>query len=196
MEVSLAESLALAEKLGRIFDAIGARYAVGGSVASSLHGYPRSTLDVDMVAALRSHHVPGLVDALSEGFYLSEAAIRSAVGQRASFNVVELATMLKVDIFVAGEVGLGELERAIAVETPDGHRFLVVSAEDIVVQKLRWFRLGGETSERQWRDLVGVLEVQGEGIDREALRERSLAVGVSDLLERALQTATPGGSRE
>ncbi len=191
MEWSLAESLALSDRLGRIFDALRVPYAVGGSVASSLHGFPRSTMDVDLVAAIETRHVDPFVTALGEDFYASSEAIRDAVGRSDSFNVIELRTMLKADIFVVRERAAEELARAIDVRTEDGHRFRVVSAEDIVAEKLRWYRLGGEISERQWSDVLGVIEVQGGALDRMALATRCADLGVSDLLERALR-ARPG----
>lgn len=61
--------------------------------------------------------------------------------------------------------------------------------EDILLQKLRWFRLGGETSDRQWRDVVGIVRVQGPSLDRRYLRDQAPALGVADLLDRALELA-------
>lgn len=192
MEWTLAESLALADRLARTFESLGVPYAVGGSVASSVHGFPRSTMDVDLVAALRESHVSSFVAHLGDDFYYSEEAIRDAIARRDCFNVIELRTMLKADVFVARDDAHGELRRAREIETEDGHRFAVVTAEDIVAEKLRWFRLGGETSQRQWQDLLGVIEVQGGALDRAALRARCASMGVEDLLDRALaESGTP-----
>ena len=62
------------------------------------------------------------------------------------------------------------------------------SPEDTVLAKLEWFRLGGETSERQWWDVVGILRVT-EGADHAYLRRWAAALSVADLLERALADA-------
>ncbi|MGH7551712.1 MAG: hypothetical protein ACREMQ_01625, partial [Longimicrobiales bacterium] len=87
--------------VAEIFERLGITYAVGGSLASSLHGIPRSTQDVDLVAEIRLEHVPDLVAAFRDTFYLDEDAIREAIEHRASFNLIHLRTLFKVDVFVA-----------------------------------------------------------------------------------------------
>lgn len=62
--------------------------------------------------------------------------------------------------------------------------------EDIVLAKLDWFRLGGEVSERQWRDILGVLKTQREALDVDYLRQWAQLLGVADLMERALGELT------
>jgi hypothetical protein len=169
---------------------LGVPYVVAGSLASSLHGLPRSTADVDIVAALRVEHASLLATALGESFYVDADMIRDAVIRRSEFNVIHLATMFKVDIFVPAldAVSRGELARgtAVLVDAAQGRTLRVASPEDTVVQKLSWYRRGGEISERQWRDVIGVLGVQGKKIDVDYLRATADALGVRDLLERAL----------
>jgi hypothetical protein len=65
--------------------------------------------------------------------------------------------------------------------------------EDILLQKLRWYRLGGGVSDRQWRDITAIVRVQGNRLDRDYLAEGAGILGVSDLLERALAADSPGG---
>ena len=81
-------------------EALGVRYRVGGSVASSALGVPRSTLDVDVACELRQQHVSALVAALIADYYIDEDMIRDAITRESCFNVIHLATMLKVDLFV------------------------------------------------------------------------------------------------
>ena len=89
------------------------RYAVGGSLASSLHGVMRSTLDVDIVADMNFEHIPLLVAELSKEFYADEEMMRDAVEHRSSFNLIHYETAFKVDIFIprprAGELDLDYL---------------------------------------------------------------------------------------
>ena len=172
-----------------VLDALGATYYVGGSIASALHGVPRTSVDVDLVVALRDDHVSGFTRALERDYYLDEARIRDAVQRRRSFNVIHLATMLKVDIFVAKErpFDAEALRRASphAVSAGSGDAFRVASAEDILLAKLEWYRAGGETSERQWTDVLGLLRVQEDRLDRAYILHWASVLGVLDLLERA-----------
>jgi hypothetical protein len=75
----------------------------------------------------------------------------------------------------------------------DPDRFLYFyTAEDILLQKLRWYRLGGEVSDRQWRDVLGIVLVQGPALDEGSLRDGACTLGVADLLERALDEPRRG----
>jgi hypothetical protein len=172
------------------FEQLGIPYLVGGSLASSLHGIPRATQDVDIVARLTQRDVPVLVSALREKFYLDDETIREAVEQRGSFNLIHLGTFLKVDIFVAkdDEASRAQLERRQRYEIEgDSPRALVVaSPEDVVAHKLYWYRLGDGVSERQWSDAIGVLRVAAGRLDLEYLRHTAALFGVEDLLERML----------
>ncbi len=181
-------------ELGRL----GVAHVVVGSLASSLHGLPRATNDVDVLAALRPEHVEPLVRALGPAFYIDADMIRDAIRRRAEFNVIHLATMFKVDVFIPAldPVSSNQLARGVLV-VADAERNLVLriaSAEDTVAHKLAWFRRGGETSDRQWQDVVGVLKVQGSRLDLDYLAETTQALGVVDLLARAREEAagSPG----
>lgn len=175
-------------------DGLGVEYVVAGSLASSLHGIPRATQDVDIVARLRSAHIEPFVVALRSSFYLDEDAIRTAVEERGSFNVISLSSFFKADIFVAkeGEATQLELERGQRITLGNPPRELrVATAEDVIAQKLFWFSLGDEVSERQWGDAIGVLKVAGPTIDLPYLRRVSSLLGVEGLLERALDAVSP-----
>ena len=175
------------------FDALGARYFLGGSVASSAHGVARASLDADVIVELEPFHIEDLARRLAGDYYTPIDQMRTAAAERRSFNLIHLATMFKIDVFVSKgrPFDRAAVERARPQTMGDEARdvrFFVASAEDTVLAKLEWFRLGGETSERQWWDIVGVLRV-GADADRTYLRQWSAALGVSDLLERALADA-------
>jgi hypothetical protein len=162
-------------------------WLVGGSIASSLLGEPRATADVDLVADLRGRHVGPLFIALVDAFYIDESAASAAVRTRGAFNVIQLASMTKVDIYCSADEPLGreELSRRIFVEL-EGERVPCASAEDIILQKLLWFVAGGRVSDRQWRDVRGVIRVQGAALDRAYLERHAANRGLTDLLGQAL----------
>ncbi len=93
-------------EVARVFDALGVRYAVGGSLASGVFGEPRSTIDADLVAELKPRHIDPLVAELSPQFYVPLERLRSAVRDRQSVNLIDQDTAVKVDVFVAGRTPL------------------------------------------------------------------------------------------
>ncbi|MBI3922634.1 MAG: hypothetical protein HY318_14525 [Armatimonadetes bacterium] len=173
-------------------------YLIGGSLASAVHGVLRATHDADLVADLRPQHVEPLVEALGGAFYVEAGAIREAIGQQISFNVIHLETMFKVDVFVKRVRPFDEAQfqrRASHLIDADTDRTgYVASAEDTILTKLEWYRMGGEVSDRQWGDVLGVLKTQGENLDMEYLRKWATALGVEDLMEKALSQAQVGTS--
>lgn len=180
-------------RVAEILEGLGVPYLVGGSIASSIFGEPRSTDDVDIVADLYLEHVHPLVSAMEGEFYIDEGTVHKAVQDRASFNVIHLETVQKVDIFVLRDHPLSQEEmrrrrQLVVTQAPEQSLYLA-TAEDIILQKLDWYRLGGGISDRQWRDVLGVLKVQVGRLDRAYLRHWADSLGLADLLERALREA-------
>lgn len=172
------------------FEALGIEYEIGGSVASSVHGVPRSSVDIDILAALRVDHARELFQKLVDEYYVSETRVADAIERESSFNVIHLETMLKVDIFVARANAFrrSSLQRRELQALTDERSFFVTTAEDIVLHKLNWYRQGGEVSNQQWLDVVGVLKVQ-TNLDTDYLRDWANRLHVTDLLERAMSEA-------
>jgi hypothetical protein len=172
---------------------LGVRHFVGGSIASSAHGVARASVDGDVVAELSRAHVDAFVDALRASYYVPEARVRDAVARRASFNVIHLDTMLKIDVFVSRDRPFDrrafERSRPASIEGLGEMPLPVSSAEDIILAKLEWYRRGNEASERQWTDVMGVLQASGEILDQDYLEAGSVELGLRDLLERALVEA-------
>jgi len=169
---------------------IGILYAVGGSLASSVHGVMRSTLDVDIVADMRLEHIQPLVAALSKEFYADDEMMSDAIEHQSSFNLIHYETAFKVDVFIRKSRAFDQMQlerrRKSVIATDPEQSVYVTSPEDVILSKLEWYRLGGEVSERQWRDTLGVLKTRAGELDLNYLHKWAQELKVTDLLERAL----------
>ncbi len=167
-------------------------YLVGGSVASSIHGITRPTMDADIVADLKPDQVDEFVSLLKADFYADGPTIRDALTRGRSFNLIHYATTFKIDIFPLrndpysrASFARRRFEQSKSFG-PNPIECAVATAEDTVLRKLEWYRAGGESSERQWNDLRGVLKVSGSWLDREYMHHWARYLKVNDLLDRLL----------
>jgi len=186
-----SEALQVTLLVTNILDELNIPYVIGGSMASIIHGMLRTTMDVDIVADIQQEQAQDFLAGLKNAFYADEAMILQAIQRRSSFNLIHLTTMFKVDIFIpkARPFDQQQLNRRISerIAEDSDESIWVLSAEDIVLAKLDWFRLGGEVSERQWRDILGVLKTQQSDLDIEYLKQWAAQLGVTQLMERALE---------
>lgn len=195
--MSSSDIIQATRPLIQLLDQHAIRYYIGGSVASSAHGLPRTTIDVDIVVELTHAHVEIMVDTLQGSFYIDGEMIRIAIDNETSFNIIHLETFIKLDIFVMKSTPYDQMimQRTTTgtLASDDADELIVrfSSPEDTILHKLYWFRLGGEQSERQWRDLIGVMKVQTDNLDRDYMQQWARQLGVSDLLERALDEVPP-----
>lgn len=172
------------------FEQLGIAYYIGGSVASTIYGIPRTTLDADIIAEIRSEHAHPLVLQLQDQYYIDEDAVKDAIRHRFSFNAIHLATMLKIDVYLPKVRPFDqEIRHRARQKLLDEHTFYFASPEDTILTKLEWYRMGGEVSERQWNDLLGVLKLQGTSLDFAYLQRWAISLNVADLLARAYEDA-------
>lgn len=166
-------------------------YALGGSIASSLHGIDRYTRDADITVEPFSGKENQFANAFGPEYYVSLSAIQEAIRNRSSFNLINTSTGFKIDIFVRKDDPFEQsaMRRRVTLELPErpSQPIFLHSPEDIVLFKLKWFRLGDETSEQQLRDVIGVLKVQAGKLDDAYLDHWANELGVSDLLTRVRQ---------
>lgn len=171
-------------------DRLEIRYAVGGSMASSLRGNYRQTNDIDILVEMPLVQVGEFAAQLGPDFYADASQMEEAFRRGRPCNVIHQKSAFKFDLFPAtGAFEKSELDRrrfdSISVFGPE-IEFAVTSTEDILLAKLRWYRMTGGTSEQQWRDVTGIVAVQGDRLDRAYLDRWATELGVADLLERLL----------
>jgi hypothetical protein len=189
----MTELQAVLQRVAAVLDELGIAFATAGSLASSRHGIARATRDIDLLVRVTEPQIPALIRRLrEESFYADEEMAREAVRRGTSFNVIYQPTVYKVDLFVAAdEFAQQQLERRM-FDTVDDVPVPITSAEDTIVAKLNWYRIGGESSTQQWRDICGILAMQRGAVDLAYIRKWTDRFGVTDLLERALIAAETG----
>ncbi len=184
-----AEPLGITLLVIDAFEKINIPYFIGGSLASALYGSARSTLDADLVADIKPEQVKALVVIFERDFYINEGMILDAIYHQSSFNIIHLASMFKVDVFIPKNRRFDRMQfqrrRLEALENNPQLQVFVTTAEDIILAKLEWYRMGGEISDRQWRDILGVIKVQSGKLDLNYLQYWSIELKISDLLQKA-----------
>jgi hypothetical protein len=191
-EIMLGDPIALALTMAAIFEQLNIDYYVGGSVASSLWGENRATLDLDLVADLKTEQIPDFLQAIQTDFYVSETAIQEAILHQNSFNLIHFQTNEKIDIFIHSTQPLAQIEmqrrQKITVDT-EGKQIYLSTAEDIILQKLIWYELSNRIGDRQWRDILGVLKTQTKRLDFAYLKQWAEHENLTDLLNEAFLVA-------
>jgi len=175
------------------FEKMSIPYYIGGSIASSVYGMARATMDVDVIADLKVTHIPRLKQILKNEYYIDEDMIADAIRTNSSFNLIHLETMIKIDVFIHKEDPYAEMalqrKRKDTLEELANVEFYFSSPEDIIIAKLQWYKIGGFVSERQWLDVIGVIKVQGDLLDKKYLKRWSQKLGLSSLLKDAFEAA-------
>jgi hypothetical protein len=179
--------------LAAVLERLGIPYVIGGSIASSARGEYRATAHVDILAAIAARHTEQLARELGPDWYAEPEQMRVAIAAHRAFNVIHMKLGVKVDVFPATE-GFHEaqLERATRMTLrflDDSTQYTVATAEDILLARLRWFKDGGETSERQWRDIAGIVAAS-PSLEMDYLNRWAASLGVTELLARALKENT------
>ena len=191
----MSDQWAAFDRLLTALDQLGILYAVGGSLASSVHGVPRATVDVDLVVELPESKIEPLVEDLKTEFFAEADSVRDAVRSGRSFNLIHYKSAYKFDLFPLPDDPYyrTEFDRRFEVDfSVTGNkspRFWVVTAEDIVLTKLVWYQKGGEVSTRQWNDLRGILRLRSQELDWAYLRHWATYLRIDELLNRLLDDA-------
>ncbi len=190
----LPEPMAVTFKVTLALEKLDIPYFISGSLASTLYGMVRTTQDSDIVADMQAEQIQPFVSSLENEFFIDDQMIAEAIQYHTNFNIIHRESMFKVDVFIPRPrpYHQSQLERAqrqsFTADPEVSARF--ASAEDTILSKLEWYRLGGEVSERQWRDVLGILRTRAEALDLDYLRKWGKELKVSDLLEQLLEESS------
>jgi hypothetical protein len=185
------EPIEVTLKVTAVFEQLGVPYLISGSLASTLYGMIRTTQDSDIVAEMQLEHLQPFILALQDEFYVDAEMIAESIQRHSSFNIIHRESMFKVDVFIPRPRPFlqSQLSRAqrqtFRFESEISARF--ASPEDTILAKLEWYRLGGEVSERQWRDILGILKTRAGELSLPYLQHWAAELNLTSLLERALK---------
>jgi hypothetical protein len=177
------------------FESRGIAYRVVGSMASIAYGENRFTNDVDIVADLRPEHVDDLCAFFrAPDYYVARHAVEDAIRRGFQFNIIHIPAGLKIDVMLPKrtEYGVLEQQRAQRLTDPDGLSAMFASPEDVILNKLLFFQLGG--SEKHLRDISGILKVKADVVNRGYITEWALKLGVAEewtLVQKRVDESSP-----
>ena len=166
---------------------------VGGSVASSIWGEPRFTNDVDFMVRI-SDDGTCLVSELQNRFAAEANAVdeaQSLASWPRSFQAIHEESVFKVYVFLMDDSPFArwETETAKRLDIFGGVVALVLAPEAIALEKLRWYELSNRASDRQWNDIVKLIETQGEGFGSQEFLRWGRELGLTELAREALAEA-------
>jgi hypothetical protein len=172
----------------------GIAYMLTGSFASVFYGSPRSTQDIDLVIAANRAQLQTFVESLSRSKYYVEAdAALEALKRESLFNIIDLKTSWKIDIIIRKSRAFSQEEFGRRrLSNLEGMSLYVASAEDIILAKLEWAKLG--KSNRQIEDAAGILKMRIDSLDRSYVDKWVRELGVTKEWGEALRLADPPDS--
>lgn len=187
----IQDSITLAGELHQILESVNIPYYVSGGVASSIHGEPRSTRDLDLVMEIQADQINLLVTTLeAAGYYCPAGAVEDLqLGREGMLNITHTETIANADLYImrTSDFATSQMTRRRLLDVQGMPAFWVISPEDLVLQKLAWGR--GSQSQKQWRDVLGILKLQAENLDYEYFAQWADNLGLTDFLSQAFSEA-------
>lgn len=183
----------LLRKLANELEKLGITYLVTGSMATIAYGEPRFTNDIDVVVDLKANDVSAFCDAFpNPDFYLPRDYVADSVRRQFQFNILHPASGLKIDVMIPSnsEFDRSRLQRGMRLGEDTGSPAWFASPEDVIIKKLEYFREGG--SEKHVRDILGVLRIQAEKIDRDYITKWVVQLGLTEQWDMMLERLAMG----
>lgn len=183
----------VARLLHPIFEQLAIPYYITGGVAASMYGDPRSTRDMDLVIEAQRSDIPKLASSLEQaGFYCPPGALEEIIGGVGNtLSITHMERLLNADIVLSADTDFERSKMARRqIEMIDEAGTLqvwVIAPEDLILAKLQWGR--GKQSEKQWRDVLGILKVQIDSLDYSYLAEWAEKLGFLESLQQAFVEA-------
>jgi len=187
----IQDSIALAGELHQLLTSINIPYYVSGGVASSIHGEPRSSRDLDLVIEIQLDQIDLLVDILKTGYYFLYGGVEGIkLGRERMLNITHTEAIANADLYITdtSPFAISQMQRRLLLDLEGIPKFWLASPEDIILQKLRW---GKDTqSEKQWRDVLGILKLQASSLDQKYLAQWAKHLDLSETLTNALNAVS------
>jgi hypothetical protein len=185
----IQDSTGLAAILHRILTTLEVPYYITGGVAAIAYGEPRTTRDIDIVMDIAPTDIDRLVAALeAEGFYVPGVEdVRS--GKMTSLGITHMESISRADLVLTrtNDFDLMKFQRIRPIDIPGVGTFNFVSPEDLILAKLLWGQQS--QSEKQWRDVLGVLKVQEDSLDFDYLTQWAAQLDLVDVVQQAIAAA-------
>jgi hypothetical protein len=182
----IQDSISLAIQLQTIFADLEIPHYITGGVAAATYGEPRTTRDLDMVITLSLDRLDIMVQRLeNEGFYVSGVEdLRS--GRLQTLGITHQETIARADLMLAGNSSFEQeqFSRRRALKIPSRGTLYLASPEDLILNKLRWREQS--QSEKQWRDILGILKVQDQTLDLDYLTQQANTLEIANALRQAM----------
>jgi hypothetical protein len=190
--VESGDVLDVAAAVGEALERLAAGWFLGGSLASSLQGDPRTTLDIDIVTDLPAGSAARFAEELGADFDVDVAALAEGLRQRRSWNIYYLPEFMKVDVFglAGGAFDRSEFDRRRKQILSPGRHLWLKTPEDSIVRKLLWYEQGERAASHQWRDVIGILRANPGMLDTGYIQRWTKQLGLTELWIKAAATAS------
>jgi hypothetical protein len=180
----IQDSTELAAQLHAIFAMVNVPYYITRGVAAITYGEPHTTRDLDVVISVPRQTINSLVVALEVADFYVPGVEDAVSGRMRTLQITQVTTISRADLVLAEENEYEQLkfQRRRLITLPNGTQVYLALPEDVVVNKLRWGQQS--QSEKQWRDVLGVLKIQQDHLNYNYMHQWAAAFDLSEQLDQ------------